>query len=439
VRNAAKLWFLLVVPLTTPLPDLAGSVDGVRGAPNHSDSCGIACRQDGSNQNGASSGSPENERGPRSMKDGPLLLVHYMPWYVAQPFRPIWGWHWTMNAFDPERVTSGKREIASHYYPLIGPYDSGNPVVLEYHLLLMKLSGIDGVIVDWYGLAEHWDYAILHRNTDLLIQKASHLGLKFAICYEDQTIPRLVEAKKLVPADRVKHARREIEWLRGNWFGEPGYVRIDGKPLFLSFGYDGLTDAEWVEAFRDMEQAPLYVSEHRRRLGAAGSFDWPIPTDYPGSVNRFYDQLSDHKHSIPVAFPRFHDIYAEGKARASLGRIDDDDGRTWDSTLRKALRSGAPAVQLATWNDWGEGTGIEPTEEFGYRDLDVVQTLRRELTQWNSARSPADLRLPLRLFKLRRTLADSPERSRELDRIAGLLSNGSIREAAEQLDHLENL
>jgi len=25
-------------------------------------------------------------------------------------------------------------------------------------------------------------------------------------------------------------------------------------------------------------------------------------------------------------------------------------------------------VQIATWNDWGEGTGIEPTAEFGYRD-----------------------------------------------------------------------
>lgn len=83
-----------------------------------------------------------------------LILAHYMPWYTAKPYNSHWGWHWTMNHFDPERVVNGERELASHYRPLIGPYDSGDPHVLEYHLLLMKLAGIDGVIIDWYGLQD---------------------------------------------------------------------------------------------------------------------------------------------------------------------------------------------------------------------------------------------------------------------------------------------
>jgi hypothetical protein len=33
----------------------------------------------------------------------PLILVHYMPWYSARPTSPNWGWHWTMNVFDPEK------------------------------------------------------------------------------------------------------------------------------------------------------------------------------------------------------------------------------------------------------------------------------------------------------------------------------------------------
>ena len=58
----------------------------------------------------------------------PLILVHYMPWYEAKPVSGAWGWHWTMNHFDPERSdATGRREIASHYYPLIGPYDSADP------------------------------------------------------------------------------------------------------------------------------------------------------------------------------------------------------------------------------------------------------------------------------------------------------------------------
>ena len=33
-----------------------------------------------------------------------------------------------------------------------------DPAVLEYHVLLMKLGGIDGVIVDWYGQDNYYDY-----------------------------------------------------------------------------------------------------------------------------------------------------------------------------------------------------------------------------------------------------------------------------------------
>src|SRR5204863_1841944 len=133
----------------------------------------------------------------------PLLLAHYLPWFTAKPASPNWGWHWTMNAFDPERQNHGKRGIASHYYPLIGPYDSGSPAVIEYHLLLMKLAGIDGVIADWYGRSNFRDYPLVHRNTTALFQQAAKLGLRIGVCYEDQTIPRLVQAGKLRESDRV--------------------------------------------------------------------------------------------------------------------------------------------------------------------------------------------------------------------------------------------
>src|ERR1700720_4316732 len=207
----------------------------------------------------------------------PLVLAHYMPWFAAKPVSPDWGWHWTMNKFDPEKRKERKPSIASHYYPLIGPYDSSDPAVLEYHLLLMKLSGIDGVVVDWYGTSDHLDYAMLHRNTSALFKTASNQGMKIAVCFEDQTIGKLVADKKLLVAERVKHARAEIAWLRRNWFAYPAYVRIDGMPVLLSFGSSGLTDREWEEVFPKTEKNPVYLSEHQRRSAASGTFDWPVP------------------------------------------------------------------------------------------------------------------------------------------------------------------
>ncbi len=133
-------------------------------------------------------------------------MAHYMPWYEGKPVSPHWGWHWTMGTFDPERKEAGQPMIASHYHPLIGPYDSGDPDVIEYHALLMKLAGIDGVVFDWYGTVEHFDYASIHRHALAFVRQAVETRLEFAVCYEDQTIPKLVEAGKL-KATRARRAR----------------------------------------------------------------------------------------------------------------------------------------------------------------------------------------------------------------------------------------
>ncbi len=312
-------------------------------------------------------GRTRNANGP------PLILAHYMPWYTAKPPSDRWGWHWTMNHFDPEMQSDGKRQIASKYYPLIGPYDSGDPHVLEYHLLLMKLSGIDGVIVDWYGLTDFRDYAILHRNTTRLLQQCERLKMKFVICYEDQTIPALVEANRITTADRVPHAAKEFEWLGESWFKSPSYVKLDGKPVLLSFGHAGLTNDEWSQCLSRLEPPVSYFSQDIRRNGAIGGFGWPSPKAGMQQVDRFLTESSNWSAAIPAAFPRFDDIYREAKVNEGYPQLPDNNGRTLQSTLDKALKSKAPIIQIATWNDWGEGTQIEPSVEFGYRDLEFLQ------------------------------------------------------------------
>lgn len=160
-----------------------------------------------------------------------VILAHYMPWYVAKPVSQVCGWHWTMGHFDPDKKVDGKRSIASHFYPLIRLYDSGDEDVLEYHLLLMKLAGIDGGIVDWYGLQKLYDYPILHRNTQRLVEQVERLGMKVVICYEDQTIPALVKAGKLKAEDRVAHAVSEINWLAEPTNAVPNWRGVEAKLL----------------------------------------------------------------------------------------------------------------------------------------------------------------------------------------------------------------
>jgi hypothetical protein len=362
----------------------------------------------------------------------PMLLAHYMPWYTAKPFSDHWGWHWTMNKFDPELDTGGQTQIASKYHPIIGPYDSGDPDVLEYHLLLMKISGIDGVIVDWYGLTDYRDYAILNRNTTRMLEQCERLKMKFVICYEDQIVPALVEGNRIAASDRESHVVKELNWLGEYWFKSGSYVQFDNKPLLLSFGHTGLTQIEWKQCLSRLHAPVAYFSQDIRRDGAVGGFGWPAPNVGMAQVDHFLAESTNWPASIPAVFPRFHDIYKEAGVGDGYPQLQDDAGLTFQTTLQKAIRSRAKIIQIATWNDWGEGTQIEPSMEFGYRDLEYVHSVRFGK---EGRFTTADLRLPIKILQLRRThsIVDA---KKALDEIVQLIVQGDTETARRKIDQL---
>ena len=368
-----------------------------------------------------------------------LLLAHYMPWYQAKPFSPAWGWHWTMNKFNPAAdgaggsLDSAKLQIASHFYPLIGPYDTADPAVLECQLLQMKLAGIDGVVVDWYGLTDLHDYAVLHRSTEQLLVQAERLGMRFAICYEDSTVPALIKAGRLTEGQRVEHVAQEVAWLAKNWFNKKGYVHLGGKPVLLSFGQSGLTDTEWTACLGKITPSVAYFSEHQKRTSAMGGFDWPIPKEGVAGVARFEQNAMGWPESIAVIFPRFVDIYAEAGVHESWGRIEDQRGAVFRQTLQRAFDGPAKIIQIATWNDWGEGTQVEPSREFGYRDLEAIQLIRKSKTGGAFMIQSDALRLPSELLKLRRRYKDDAS-VKQLDQVAILLSRGEVEPARRGME-----
>ena len=314
-----------------------------------------------------------------------------------------------MNHFDPDkRGGDQERQIASKYYPLIGPYDSSDSLVIDYHLLQMKICGIDGVIVDWYGLSDYRDYPILHRNTTRVLQRCEKLKMKFVICYEDQTIPALVEAQRIPDKRSVEHAVDEITWLGKYWFKSPSYVRFRDIPVMLSFGHDGLTPQQWSEALDSLSTPLHYYSQDFRRRGAVGGFNWPSPHEGLIQYDRFLKLAKEWPSFIPVAFPRFDDIYQQAAVSAGFPVIPDREGQTLRETLKRSVNPKAKIIQIATWNDWGEGTQVEPSKEYGYRDLEIIQSFVQANLKQLLKFQPSDLRYPKLLYDLRRQVESLP-------------------------------
>ncbi len=383
------------------------------------------------------------------------LMVYYMPWYVAKPVGGGWGWHWTMDHFNPDSLNaSGERQIASWYYPLIGPYDSSDPAVLEYHVLLMKLAGIDGVIVDWYGASDWFDYGINNRATACLFQATRRAGLKFAICYEDQTVKRMIEAHHLPPEDAIRQARQEMAHADTNYFNDPSYYRIDGKPLLLNFGPQYFAaSSNWGSIFSAISPGnqPAFFTEDNRLEIGMGAFNWPpmwmsqaagAGGVLSGAALKSYLTAFDEKAArwpaqVSSAFPRFHDIYQKAGVRNYWGYLGDRNGETFLETLGRAMTNSSSIVQIVTWNDFGEGTVIEPTREYGYRDLGIVQEFRRRHLDPGFTLVTNDLPLALRFYELRRQSGTNQAIHKELDGVFTNIVSGSVQTARARLDVLD--
>jgi hypothetical protein len=118
--------------------------------------------------------------------------------------------------------------------------------------------------------------------------------------------------------------------------------------------------------------------------------------------------------------------------------LDDAGGGTLTNTLSRALTNNSAIVQIATWNDFGEGTVVEPTREFGYRDLGIIQNLRRQYLQPNFPYHTNDLGLALRFYNLRKQYGGQPAMSAELDRIFTNIVTGALSTANSQLTGMES-
>ena len=311
-------------------------------------------------------------------RDDMRIFVHYMPWFQSKDFSGEWGMHWKMDRCNPDNIDAdGRREIASHFYPLAEPYDSSDPVVLDYHALLMKYSGIEGVLVDWYGSRNGAE------STEALFDAMTRAGLELAIVYEDRN--NLDGASS--ESQKIKWGQDDMVYLYNNFFKKANYTKIDGHPLLMCFGPIEISTENfkraptmWSEIFSPLtvrKITPCFLALYgasknandSRNTNAMGEFTWVNANNAS-----FLDDLkSKFSYFMGSAYPGFKDFYKEGGWGDNITPVDYRDGQEFRDQLAVADAKKVPMLQLVTWNDFGEGTQIEPTVEDRFKYLEMVQ------------------------------------------------------------------
>ena len=110
-----------------------------------------------------------------------VLTFHYV-WY-GTPFGPAGEWrHWPGGhepIYNPDLIFDSKRMVDSPDYPLDGPYDALDPVVIQRQLRELSQAAIDGSMVSWWGIDDYSD-----RVLDALMSHAEESGYCITIYYE---------------------------------------------------------------------------------------------------------------------------------------------------------------------------------------------------------------------------------------------------------------
>ena len=87
----------------------------------------------------------------------------------------------------------------------------------------MKAAGIDGVLIDWYGIeGSNSDLSSLALNSEAIIREISSSGLQFAVVIEDRFWASAATA------------HNNLLYLNRTHFQSPEYFRDEnGRPLVL--------------------------------------------------------------------------------------------------------------------------------------------------------------------------------------------------------------
>jgi glycoprotein endo-alpha-1,2-mannosidase len=253
--------------------------------------------------------------------------IFFYPWYSTPDVDGFYK-HWDRNGHQPPA------DLASSFYPVRGVYSSSDLAVLRAQMREIAAAGIDEVVSSWWGVGSPED-----RRLPAVIEAARAEGLRVAAQlepYDEGRTPTSVAA--------------DITRLR-----DIGITRIY---VYRPFDIDPvswltlISGARGVEFFAQSASVPWVAA-----AGFAGVYTYDIVTFGASSFAR----LCARAHAAGLACaPSVGPGYDALRANGDRTQRPRRNGATYDAMWQAAIRAGSDLVTITSYNEWHEGTQIEP-------------------------------------------------------------------------------
>jgi glycoprotein endo-alpha-1,2-mannosidase len=267
---------------------------------------------------------------PASALGGTHVSAFYYPWYGTSSLDGAYQ-HWSQDGHRPPN------DIASAYYPAIGLYSSSDRLVVAQQMDEIAAAGIDEIAVSWWGQGSP----------------------------EDQRMPELVAAAHAdhvaVAAHLEPYAGRTVASI----VADVGYLeRTYGITTFYVYRALDLPIPEWQQAHVELHAEPnvtVYAQTSLAGAAAAAAFDGLYTYDIVTYGGWMFGRLCNEAHALhllcaPSVGPGYNAKRGSGDPVVKPRR----NGRTYDAMWKAAITARADAVTITSFNEWHEGTQIEP-------------------------------------------------------------------------------
>lgn len=325
------------------------------------------------------------------------LHAFYYPWYGSPDVDGEYL-HWNhpyMPHWDKKQVAKFRTDthvppddVGSNFYPELGPYSSRNRTVLHIHMLQMRMAGIGVLVVSWFPPDKaDQNGKTLDSVMSLILNIADKHKLKVAMHSEP-----FAERKGQRLYD-------DLKYFIDTYGSHPALYRVKkrtGSPaLPFIYVYDSyLTPTEdWINILHptgkmsirgtkyDCLCITLLVEEKHKSLIQQANFDgfytyFAVNGFTYGSTQRNWYHLKQLANQLGKLFiPSVGPGYVDTRVRPwnQVNFRGRNHGMYYASSFQEALKLRTRFVSITSFNEWHEGTQIEPAipkaiSDFTYLD-----------------------------------------------------------------------
>jgi glycoprotein endo-alpha-1,2-mannosidase len=304
------------------------------------------------------------------------ILAFYYGWWGNPAISQNWG-HW-------ENVEPASEHIGNTTdFPEYGAYDSHDPALIERQVVAARAAGITGFIASWWGRGSFEDKGIA-----LLLELAAKHQLTVSAYYEK------IEGDD--EASRTKSAIADLDYLLKQYGSSKAWLRADGKPVIFVYGraLNALPPSAWREVIAQVRRdnpggialfcdsfKPAYVAQFdgASTYNITGQTQHKTPAEAAAWAHVTYPEMvagAQGKISTVTVIPGYDDSHVgRSEPRPVTDRYG---GEMYRALWQEAISARPDWVLITSWNEWHEGSELEPSVQYGSTILDMTAGFARQ-------------------------------------------------------------